>query len=275
MFRIFRRGLNTQALATSLQAKKAAELKDIATQCGILTSGTKGDLMNRLTAHFASPAQSSSSILSFDLGYRNLAYCHLSADRTVLDWARVDLDLPSFHPSVVAPIVRKFIKDKVLENLKVADRVLVEQQRARTASSVGVFEHTLRVNCVEAVLWCGLLEAIDKTKHTTINIHPTLRHSIDRVWKDELETIVSETPSKFSKTKPGQYQKKLAGTMLVQKWLDTDTVVTCSDHFKQMYAQEKKKDDLSDCLVQALTWYQWESYSKTFVQQLLQDDFIN
>ncbi|KAI8647629.1 ribonuclease H-like domain-containing protein [Parasitella parasitica] len=237
----------TQALATSLRTRKVADLKDIATNCGVLTGGTKAVLVDRLTAHLASPTQSS-SILSFDLGYRNLAYCHLSANKTVLDWARVDLDLPSFHPSVVAPIVRKFIKDKVLQNLEVVDRVLVEQQRARTGGSSNVFEHTLRVNCVEAVLWCGLFEGIEMTKRNTVKMNPTLRHCIDRVWRDDLQAVMAEAPQKFTKIKVGQYQKKQAGAMLVQKWLDTDTVVTCPDHFKEMYALEKKKDDLSDCL---------------------------
>lgn len=272
MIKVIKRGFSTEALTASLQANKVANLKTIATECGVVTGGTKPELINRLTTHFAAPTQSS-SILSFDLGYRNLAYCHLSEDKTVLDWARVDLDLPSFHPSVVAPIVRQFIEDRVLQNLKVSDRVLVEQQRARSNGSFSVLESTLRVNCVEAILWCGLYEGIDKVKRT-VDLTPVLRQNIDRAWKDELQVIIDEHPQKFSKIKSNYYQKKQAGSLLVQKWLDTDTMITCSDHFKEMYAIEKKKDDLSDCLVQALTWYKWESYSKLFLQQQQQLDFI-
>lgn len=272
MFKIFKRGINTQALSTSLQAKRVADLKEIATNCGVIVSGKKSDLVQRLTAHCASAAPRPSSILSFDLGYRNLAYCHLSADKTVLDWARVDLDLPSFHPSVVAPIVRQFIQKRVLQKLEVADRVLVEQQRARSNGSFNVLETTIRVNCVEAILWSGLYEGIDRINRP-VDMTPVLRQNIDRAWKDEIQQVIEEDLGSLSKLKSSYEQKKRAGVYLVQKWLDTDAMVTCSDALKEMYATEKKKDDLSDCLVQALTWYKWESYTKSFIQQ--QEDLLN
>ncbi len=164
MLGICRRGFSTEALSASLSAHKVAQLKEIATQTGIASSGTKPNLVERLVQHFDMSQNSeklSSSVLSFDLGYRNLAYCHLSQNAEILDWARVDLDLPSFHPSVIAPVVRQFIKDKVQQNLKEADMVVVEQQRARSGGSFSVLESTLRVNCVEAVLWGGLYEAAD------------------------------------------------------------------------------------------------------------------
>ncbi|KAK4517458.1 uncharacterized protein ATC70_000795 [Mucor velutinosus] len=253
MLRLFKRGINTHALSTSLQAKRVADLKEIATGCGVLTSGNKRDLVQRLTTHFTSPTPASSSILSFDLGYRNLAYCHLDANKTVLDWARVDLDLPSFHPSVVAPIVRQFIKDRVMQSLEVADRVLVEKQRNRSNGSYNIPEGIIRVNCVEAILWSGLYEGIDRINRQ-VNMTPVLRQNINRAWKDEIQQMIDEDPHRLSKLKSLYSQKKLAGAYLVQHWLDTDTVITCSDTLKEMYAAEKKKDDLSDCLVQALTW---------------------
>ncbi|KAL9547768.1 hypothetical protein MBANPS3_006013 [Mucor bainieri] len=248
MLRIVKRGINTHALSTSLHAKRVADLKEIAIGCGVLTSGNKPDLVQRLTTHFTSPPPASRSILSFDLGYRNLAYCHLDANKTVLDWARVDLDLPSFHPSVVAPIVRQFIKDRVMQNLEVADRVLVEQQRNRSNGSHTILEGTIRVNCVEAILWTGLYEGVDRI-HRQVSMTPVLRQNIDRAWKDEIQQVIDEDPHRLSKLKSSYGQKKLAGVYLVQQWLDTDTMITCSDRFKDMYAAEKKKDDLSDCLI--------------------------
>ncbi|CAO3634264.1 unnamed protein product [Mucor fragilis] len=206
MLRLFKRGINTDALSTSLQAKRVADLKEIATGCGVPISGNKPDLVRRLTTHFTLPTPASSSILSFDLGYRNLAYCHLDANKTVLDWARVDLDLPSYHPSVVAPIVRQFIKDRVLQNLQVADRVLVEEQRNRSNGSHNVLEATLRVNCVEAILWTGLYEGIDRI-HRQVSMTPVLRQSIDRAWKDEMQQVIDEDPHRLSKLKSPYAQK--------------------------------------------------------------------
>ncbi|GAN05478.1 hypothetical protein MAM1_0093d04949 [Mucor ambiguus] len=233
MLRLFKRGINTHALSTSLQTKRVADLKGIAIGCGVLTGGNKPDLVERLTSHFTSPTPASLSILSFDLGYRNLAYCHLDANKTVLDWARVDLDLPSFHPSVVAPIVRQFIKERVMQNLEVADRVLVEMQRNRSNGSHTILEGTIRVNCVEAILWTGLYESIDCINRQ-VNMTPVLRQNIDRAWKDEIQQVIDEDPHRLSKLKSSYAQKKLAGAYLVQHWLDTDTVVTCPDTLKEM-----------------------------------------
>ncbi|KAF1807425.1 hypothetical protein V8B55DRAFT_1583426 [Mucor lusitanicus] len=215
MLRIFKRGINTDALSTSLQAKRVADLKEIATGCGVLTSGNKPDLVQRLTAHFTLPPPASSSILSFDLGYRNLAYCHLDANKTVLDWARVDLDLPSFHPSVVAPIVRQFIKDRVMQNLEVADRVIVELQRNRSNGSHNILEGTIRVNCVEAILWTGLYEGVERI-HRQVDMTPVLRQNIDRAWKDEIQQVIADDPQRLGKLKSSYGQKKLAGVYLTQ-----------------------------------------------------------
>lgn len=272
MLGICRRSFSTEALSNSLTAHKVAQLKEIALQSGITSSGNKPVLVERIVQHFnitQNSKQLSSSVLSFDLGYRNLAYCHLSQNADILDWARVDLDLPSFHPSVIAPVVRQFIKDKVHRNLKEADMVVVEQQRARSGGSFSVLESTLRVNCVEAVLWGGLYEAADSVKRPDIKMAPLLRQAVDKTWQLELDDVIAENPERFKKIKAGYYHKKQAGSLLVQKWLDTNTVIQCSDEFKYMFENEKKKDDLSDCLIQALAWYRWERYSRSYIENFI------
>lgn len=274
LLRVCRRGFSTEALSTTLKANKVAQLKEIATQSGVASSGNKSELTERLVQHFELVSKSNStcsSVLSFDLGYRNLAYCHLDQDANIIDWARVDLDLPSFHPSVIAPVVRQFIRDKVLENLKATDMVVVEQQRARTGGSFSVLESTLRVNCVEAVLWGGLYEAADLIKRPDLRMAPLLRQTVDRTWLPELEIVVAENPDRFKKIKAGYYHKKQVGTLLVQKWLDTRTVVHCSNEFRTMYHNEKKKDDLSDCLIQALAWYKWDKFSKSYIKNFIDE----
>jgi hypothetical protein len=268
MSSVFKRGFSTEAWSTHLKSKRVADLKVLAIQSGINCSGNKSDLVHRLVdqwqMHQANPR--SSSVLSFDVGYRNLAYCHLTNDARVLDWARVDLDLPSYHPSVVAPVVRQFIQDKVQHNISATDRVVIELQRARTAGAHSVLESTLRVNCVEALLWCGLYEAADKTQRPQLPMMALARQNVDRVWQQELDAVVEENAGQFSKIKMGYYRKKQAGAALVQKWLDTNTVIQCDDRFKAMFDEEKKKDDLSDCLIQALSWYKWEAFSREYVQ---------
>lgn len=275
MLYIVKRGFSTESLSKALSIQKVADLKQIATQSGLISSGKKSDLVDRLVNHFDALQQNKtkktcSSVLSFDLGYRNLAYCHLDQHATILDWARVDLDLPSFHPSVIAPVVRQFIRDKVQDNLKVAGMVVVEQQRARSGGGHAVLESTLRVNCVEAILWGGLYEAADIVNRPELKMTPLNRQSVDKVWQLELNDVIQENPQRFRKMKAGYYHKKQAGSLLVQKWLDTNTIVNSSEALKAMYQAEKKKDDLSDCLIQALAWYKWDSFTRNYI-----DNFID
>ncbi|KAI8333230.1 ribonuclease H-like domain-containing protein [Blakeslea trispora] len=256
LMHVFRRSFHYESVAASLKRHTIPQLKSIAVQSGVNTTGTKPELIDRLTNRFElSQTQQTRSVLSFDLGYRNLAYCHLDRDANILNWARVDLDLPSFHPSVIAPIVQTFIQVHILSSLKTTDKVLIEQQRARTAGGHSVLEHTLRVNCVEAILWTGLYQAVDQLNRAEeIEMLPILRHRVDRFWQAELE--------KPDESKRTHYQKKRAGSSLVQKWLDTNTVVKCSESLKTMYELEKKQDDMSDCLMQAVAWFHWEKYLK-------------
>ena len=39
------------------------------------------------------------SLLSFDIGIKNLCYCHLSSDKKILDWKIIDIsnDVPCEH----------------------------------------------------------------------------------------------------------------------------------------------------------------------------------
>ncbi|OBZ91534.1 Cruciform cutting endonuclease 1, mitochondrial [Choanephora cucurbitarum] len=264
LIQAFRRGFHHESLAASLKRHTVPELKSIAIQSGVNVTGTKPEVINRLVDCFEqSQKQQTRSVLSFDLGYRNLAYCHLDRDANIIDWARIDLNLTSFHPSAIAPVVRTLVQTHLSDPLKAADKVLIEQQRARTGGSHNVLEATMRVNCVEAILWTSLYDAIDQLNRAKqIEMLPILRQRVDRLWQTELDRVTAENVETFSKAKSNYYLKKQASSLLVQNWLDTNTMVNCNESFRAMYEQEKKKDDLSDCLMQALAWFRWEKYTK-------------
>jgi hypothetical protein len=259
------RGICSTTLAQTLLTEKRAQLQSFSSQLGIIQSGTKGELIQRLTAQVGqfTPISQNSSVISFDLGYRNLAYCHLSKNGEILDWRLVDLELDSFHPSAIAPIVKKLVKTSIVPQLKDAQAIIVEQQRARTGSGVSVLEATLRVNCVEAVLWTAL---VYEFANAAIIMKPIRRQAVDRVFQDELDAIISE--------KGPTYKKKKATSSMVQSWLDSGTVVQCEAHLKAMFNQEKKKDDLSDCLTQALAWYKWQEHTQAFIEYLEENSEI-
>ncbi|SAL99713.1 hypothetical protein [Absidia glauca] len=240
-----------QRLTAHLQTLKAAELQQVASACGVTMYGTKSVVTERLTTHFANlydqAARRGSSIatlddllppsvLSFDMGYRNLGFVQLSKDRHIKAWQVLDLELTNFHASAMVPIVRQFVHDRIRPLMVPHLHIVIEQQRARSASSHGIFEHTLRVNTVEALLWSTLSEI-----EPHCPMEPILRQPVDKLWQDDLDLTL---------------HKKKASVALVKGWLEQGTVV-CPDELVTMFMTAKKKDDLSDSLMQALAFYRW------------------
>ncbi|KAF9947769.1 hypothetical protein BGZ72_010293, partial [Mortierella alpina] len=61
--------------------------------------------------------------------------------------------------------------------------------------------------------------------------------------------------------------KKGQSRAIVDAWINNGAAdrdlptclrVKCSDALKEWYSQEKKRDDLSDCLLQAVAWFEWK-----------------
>ncbi|KAI8989303.1 ribonuclease H-like domain-containing protein [Pilobolus umbonatus] len=246
------------------------DLKSIAVHCGITSSGTKPHLIDKLVTHLTESGQMkvNSPVLSIDLGYRNFAYCYLSGENEIIDWNRVDFDLPSFHPSVVAPVVRTFIKDRIVTHLKGAGAVIVEQQRARSNGAHTVLETTLRVNAVEGILWTGLYEAVESVDKKNMLMVPLIRQLVDKAWEDELNSVAIDNQKTLSKLKSKYNLKKQTSALLVQKWLDENKDIQCDTEFKNLFESAKKKDDLSDCLIQAVAWNKWKKNTLDFINRI-------
>ncbi|KAF9930577.1 hypothetical protein BGZ67_005730 [Mortierella alpina] len=61
--------------------------------------------------------------------------------------------------------------------------------------------------------------------------------------------------------------KKGQSRAIVDAWINNDTAardlptclkVKCNNALREWYSQEKKRDDLSDCLLQAVAWFEWK-----------------
>ncbi|KAH8556162.1 ribonuclease H-like domain-containing protein [Umbelopsis sp. PMI_123] len=251
-----------QSLRSRLSRQKASELKIEAISTGIQTSGTKAEVIDRLVSHYNQiiPLEVTASygyivpksVISIDVGYRNLAFAHVSADNQVLRWHRVDLDIDNHHPSHSAVSVTRFVRQQLLTDMKNDCAVVIERQRFRSMGGHSVLEHTLRVNMVEAMLWSALqcMTGTDMTKEAVNAI------AVEKYWsmiQPEFSTL-SEAESKTTSR-----SKKKRSQDLVTHWLETD-VLNCSSELRAMFAAEKKKDDLSDSLLQGIAWLNWRKH---------------
>ncbi|KAK4242210.1 mitochondrial resolvase Ydc2 [Achaetomium macrosporum] len=172
-----------------LLKQSAASLQALCASCGLKKSGTKAALVQRLALaakHFQ-PLPPNTRILSIDLGLKNFAFGLLSPAAPpqpaqqqqqppthsspllispvhLHAWHRLDLTLPSrspdktkgevieedFSPTTLSALTVDLVKSHLLPLQ--ATHVLIERQRFRTGGGAAIFEWTLRVNTLEAML---------------------------------------------------------------------------------------------------------------------------
>ncbi|KAI8142734.1 ribonuclease H-like domain-containing protein [Fennellomyces sp. T-0311] len=141
--------------------------------------------------------------------------------------------------------------------------IVLEQQRYRQNSAPAVFEHTIRVNSIEAMLWYALYESVHDR---SIAMEPVSRKAVDRMWQSEFEQV--HTPPESPTSAQRNRYKKAACVKLVDHWLDDEHKVHVSrPELKDAFRMEKKQDDMADCLLQAMTWYRWRQASLEYIQE--------
>jgi cruciform cutting endonuclease 1 len=274
----------------SLQGLKATQLRQSLRLIGAKQTGNKVQLAERLFEELRLPVSASQhvakqglpgrTILSIDMGIKNLAYCvvndkfqenGLDASRKnrfhISAWERLNVLEDSraegsviegdFSPASLVPVALRLIKDIFLP-LKPTN-ILIERQRFRTGGASAVQEWTLRVNTLEAMLWAVL---------------GTLRNSMasENVTKVQIHAVSPSRVTAF--WLPGERRvRKKEKVHLVTEWLHATNNQVLDINIdpktgisKEMFTGAKttaksltKLDDLTDCLLQAVAWSLWES----------------
>ncbi|KAI1091507.1 Ydc2-catalyt-domain-containing protein [Rostrohypoxylon terebratum] len=304
---------------------KATQLKQLAFLCGAKNSGRKDEIVERLlTLAQLPPSKKKLLILSIDMGIRNLGYSLLSPAATspgrkksapltgealrspprinLHAWRRRELfdvspddpiDPDQYSPTSLASAADRLIRQDLLHSKPT--HVLIERQRWRSGSASGIFEWTVRVNTLEAMLHASLrtLRELGHWDGEIISIAPP---SITRFWPAPPEDVVPKKRSRASKVTEGEGKLRKATNPMQSKkhkigvltgWLKKepkDQVIlpansnvegavelfrqklngaresrsrTAEDGLAQK-AWPRKLDDLTDCLLQGVAWLKWE-----------------
>ncbi|KAJ1674793.1 hypothetical protein EV182_002550 [Spiromyces aspiralis] len=303
----------------SLASLRSIEITELLRECGLPVSGTKSEKIERLKARLRklrdlgmlrsshNEAQATSprsedealrraivpeQVVSIDIGFRNMAVVHLSRDREILDWKRVEL-LPEarFEPWDLAKRVHSFCAEHLPRVPVHLGTYIIEHQRFRTQGSSAVANAVMINNIIEALIYANLgqfdveVEAINPATVSTYFGFPAAGSTALRNKKGE------------SAGGARNLTKKRAATVIVKSWLepwtngdDSSVRDTTRDpppsasssasavplmplkadvKWAAFLKSERKKDDLSDSLLQAMAWLDWQTNAINAVKQYM------
>ncbi|KAJ2453218.1 hypothetical protein EV183_002372 [Coemansia sp. RSA 2336] len=128
-------------------------------------------------------------VVSIDIGFRNLAFAHVSSDGRVLAWKRVEL-LPEavFEPWVLATAVEELVHNTLPVRLASQCTYIIEHQRFRSQGSAAVTNSVMVNNLVEALLYANL-------RHAGARIEAINPAQVSMHWKfpDTWDPLVEST----------------------------------------------------------------------------------
>jgi hypothetical protein len=202
-------------------------------------------------------------ILSFDVGIINLAYCIFDSDNSkILQWGIIDLKVPEFSakiPSGRNGGIAKAANDIHVTLIRELDKlpymlevnyVVIEKQPSSNPK--------MRIigGCLQSYFY--IRGIVDKPTITSIEFFSP-KHKLKCYTGPEL-VLESKVKSKYAQT------KKMGVLIAKAKLNEFDE---CMD-FKELFEKSKKKDDLADCYLQAITFCLF----KKFIRNVIVENYI-
>lgn len=312
---------------------RTVELQNLAKLCGINKSGTRAELIKRLSDELKSHKRlpPNARVLSIDLGIRNLAFALLTPsqrqkgtvqvrDAVVHDWQRVAL-IPTdkknivppgqepgeqiavlkkqdFSPGALSKLAVQLVEDRLLP-LK-PTHVLLERQRFRSAGGSNVLEWTVRVNMVESMLYAvfATLASVGRFGGVVLPVEPRLVGPF-LLEREQEEAGSDEKTEELVTGRRGGSAAKQLKIDLLGRWLMSGEKVHCDGGQPKITRRaflrrwlpngkestepkeeapienEKKLDDVTDCLLQGVAWMNWDKNKKRVHEEygdLLRDE---
>ena len=174
-------------------------------------------------------------LISIDPGLKNLAFCVVTSTVHIVSWKRVNLferdNVLTYSPKTYSMAVRMAFTTMAAAARRVEARqvtVIIERQPTKVRFQSNVHH---RVIAVEAML-----------------------HALAVESGFECEEYAPQIVSRLFKLR-GERSKKKASSSLVEQLLQSDECLISSEGgLIEAFENSVKKDDLSDCLLQALAY---------------------
>lgn len=250
---------------------KNAQLRELCLDCGFVKANTKDALITSITKGIDQrlTLERPYNILSIDMGVKNLAFCELQiASKPIVNrWSLIQLEGYDRSLSFEQPSFAKLgyqLLSSLVDRHQLPEVILIEQQRFRSNGLGNVPEWIVRVNQLEAMIHAFLRAFIETSSNMRCHIGSISPTKVMNYWVRNKETGEDKkmTPNiRYSRTKS-------AKTQLVSSWMSCpvdqlyfklkDPSLNPFDQQASSPELIKKKDDLSDALLQGLAWVRWQ-----------------
>ena len=177
-------------------------------------------------------------LLSFDIGIKNLAYCCLDQHGTVCLWQKVDIGVDHKNIQVLVTAMTDMVDDVLYNKLSQVDLVN---------------EHIIFLIENQPVL----KNPVMKNLQIILATYATLLGKTGVVGKVEIHFVSASSKIKLIEEETGTKIPAKSYSANKKASIDhTRSLVETSDnaYMKRVFAETKKKDDISDVYLQARWW---------------------
>nr|XP_058955484.1 transcription elongation factor, mitochondrial-like [Pocillopora verrucosa] len=210
-----------------------------------------------------------SEIVSIDIGFQNAAWVRMDKDKKVLGWSRAEIIKPKpYNPAVFQPLVQQFVN-----RVPKTDIYVVEMQSHRIGKqTAALLPFAVHLRVFEAMLTCllpGLVIPFDPlytSKHFCLPVGRTKKRAAVNLVESLFQDRKNEEPFESQCEQFLKEQQGMEGSEdFVESFIDDQMsgfpgnsnkpLLQVSPQFVNYFKSCDKKDDLSDCLLQALAFY--------------------